>query len=81
MHHDVHGHDSGAEAAGAASWLVAMVLFVFLMVLMIVALFAWAAVGQQRSLPEQQRWDNQPAERQPEYPNSTTQPQQPQVSP
>ena len=42
MHHDTHGHDSGAEAAGAASWLVAMVLFVVLAVAVIVALFAWA---------------------------------------
>lgn len=42
MHHDAHGHDSGAEAAGAASWLVAMVLFVVLAVAVIVALFAWA---------------------------------------
>ena len=42
MHHDTHGHDSGAEAAGAASWLVAMVLFIVLAVAVIVALFAWA---------------------------------------
>jgi hypothetical protein len=40
MHHDAH--DSGAEAAGAASWLVAMVLFIVLAVAVIVALFAWA---------------------------------------
>jgi hypothetical protein len=42
MHHDTHGHDSGAEAAGAASWLVAMVLFIVLAVAVIIALFAWA---------------------------------------
>lgn len=42
MHHDTHGYDSGAEAAGAASWLVAMVLFVVLTVAVIIALFAWA---------------------------------------
>jgi len=42
MHHDAHGHDSGAEAAGAASWFLAMVLFVVLGVAVIVALFAWA---------------------------------------
>ena len=36
MHHDTHGHDSGAEAAGAASWLVAMVLFIVLAVAVIV---------------------------------------------
>ena len=40
MHHDTH--DSGAEAAGAASWLVAMVLFIVLAVAVIVELFAWA---------------------------------------
>ena len=43
MHHDAHGHDSGAEAAGAASWFLAMVLFVVLGVAVIVALFAWAS--------------------------------------
>lgn len=41
-HHDTHRHDSGAEAAVAASWMVAMVLFVVLAVAVIVALFAWA---------------------------------------
>ena len=40
--HDAHGHGSGAEAAGAASWLVAMVLFIVLAVAVIVALFVWA---------------------------------------
>lgn len=41
MHHDAHG-SAGAEAAGAMSWLIAMMLFVVLMVFLIVALFAWA---------------------------------------
>ena len=79
MHHDVHGHDSGAEAAGAASWMVAMLLVVFLTVLMIVALFAWAP------------WDNNGVFRSsgtnternvnPNNPDTTTQPQRPQTSP
>jgi uncharacterized membrane protein len=42
MHHDAHGHDAGAEAVGAMSWLIAMVAFVVLMVFLVVALFAWA---------------------------------------
>ena len=80
MHHDVHGHDSGAEAAGAASWMVAMVLVVSLTVLMIVALFAWApwdhnGIFRSSGGTTTQRNVN------PNNPNSTTQPQQPQASP
>jgi len=77
MHHDVHGHDSGAEAAGAASWMVAMVLVMFLMVLMIVALFAWAPWDHNGVFRSSGGGSNQP--------NITTprqqQPQQPQTSP
>lgn len=38
---DTHHHDSGSEAAGAASWMVAMVVVIVLMVALFVALFAW----------------------------------------
>ena len=51
MHHDTHGHDSGAEAAGAASWMIAMVLFVVLTVAVIVALFGWAPWNDGDSTP------------------------------
>lgn len=38
-----HGHHSDAsEPAAAASWMVAMVLFVVLAIALVVALFAWA---------------------------------------
>ena len=38
---DTHHHDSGSEAAGAASWMVAMVIVAVLIVALFVALFAW----------------------------------------
>jgi uncharacterized membrane protein len=41
MAHDHHG-SGGAEAAGAAAWLIAMVIFVVIAVALIVALFVWA---------------------------------------
>lgn len=59
--HEHHGeHDTGAAAAGAASWLIAMVLFVILAVALIVALFVWApwdddgATGTQPGTEQQQ---------------------------
>jgi flagellar basal body-associated protein FliL len=39
--HDHHGSGASAEAAGAASWMIAMVLMVVLAVALIVALFVW----------------------------------------
>ena len=51
--HD-HHTDSGAEAAGAASWLIAMVLFVIIAVAVIIALFAWApweSSGTRNTIP------------------------------
>ena len=58
--HDVHGHDSGAEAAGAASWMVAMVLFVVLTVAVIVALFAWAPWNDGDATPGTGTEENNP---------------------
>ena len=54
MHHDTH--DSGAEAAGAASWLVAMVLFIVLAVAVIVALLP----GRHGTTTTQAREGNNP---------------------
>jgi hypothetical protein len=81
MHHETHGHDSGAEAAGAASWLVAMVLFVVLAVAVIIALFAWAPWNDSDTTGggTDIEFNNPPDQQNPDQPN--TNPQNPQPSP